>query len=290
MSALQRDPEISLSGRVPTWLVLLLGAGALFIGVELLGERLYAQGHFEVEKDRVRIEPFDPHAYVPSGWSEFVAARITRLDPVFVDDPDAVARVADELRALRLFRSVGEPRVIWPDGIEVEVRLRRIVACVKTDGRFLAVSEDGVIFPGSHASPMSDGVAPVPLIAWDESLRDLRVGEVLPDERHFDALSVALSMQHHLPPEVRAALGSIRIDASRAEIVNVTDPGVVLYLSERRAVLFGRPPIQGHPGEVPEELKWDHLTEQLRATSEGGRAWDVLNIRWDRVEVLRWRE
>jgi len=290
MDALQRDLGISRSGRVLAWVVLLLGAGAFFIGAELVGERLYAEGHFEVEKSRVKIRGSAPDTYVPDGWSEFVAAHLSTLEPVFVDDPDGVVRVVDKLESLSLFRSVGAHSLIWPDGIKVEVRLRRIVACVKTSGVFLPVSEDGVILPGRFVSPMSDGVGPVPLIAWDESLRNLRMGDYLSHERHFDALSVALSMQVHLPPEVRESLGSILIDAEEVELASVTNPGVVLYLSERRAVLWGRPPLMGHSGELPEEIKWDHLVEHLRVAALGGREWEVLDIRWDRAEVLRWRE
>jgi len=290
MDALQRGPEISRSGRVQTWVLLVLGAGALFVAAELLSERLYAQGNLEVAKDRVRIDVEDPFAYVPDGWSEYVASHLSTLGDVFVDDPEAVDLVAKELRSLPLFHSVGEPRVIWPDRIEFDVRMRRVVACVKTGGGFLPVSEVGVILPGCFVSPMSDGVCPTPLIAWDESLGNLREGDELSRESHFDALSVALSMQVHLPDEVRVSLGPIRIDASRADLASVTDPGVVLYLTEHRAVLFGRPPLNGNPGELPVENKWGHLVDNLRATFEGGRAWEVLDVRWDAAEVLRWRE
>ena len=286
MDAPQRGPEISRRGRVPTWVVLSLGATALFFCVEVIGERLYAEGHFEVELDRVQIEAAEEGVYIPSGWSEFVAAHISSFDRVFADDAEAVSRVAAELETLPLFRSVGDVRVIVPDGIEVEVRMRRVVACVKTGGGFLPVSEDGFILPGFSVSPMNDGVGDAPLIAWDESLGYLRVGDELSDPRHYDGLSVALSMQRHLPSELRASLGSIRIDASGAELASVTDPGVVLYLPERRAVLFGRPPLQGRSGELPEELKWGHLAEHLSLSPD----WEVLDIRWDEADVLRWRE
>ena len=288
MDALQRGPGISRRGRVPTWIVLVIGAGALFIGAELLSERLYAQGHFEVRTESVRILPQDPHAHIPAGWSEFVAAHMSTLERVLVDDPDAVALVEAKLRSLPLFHDVAAPRVIFPDQIEFDVRLRRIVACVKTGGGFLPVAEDGMILPGFFVQPMSDGVGPVPLIAWDESLAHLREGDGLPEGRHFDALSVALSMQRHVPAEVRESLGPIRIDASRAQLASVRDPGVVLYLSERRAVLFGRAPLDGHPGELPEELKWSHLVGSLGATDARGRAWEVLDVRWDQPEFLSW--
>ena len=285
----ERGLELSQRGRVPTWLILSLGAAALFIGAEVLGERMYEEGRFEVELDRVLIESESERAYIPAAWSEYVAARLSLTERVFSDDPEAVARVVTELESLPMFRSVEAVRVVVPDGLEIEVRLRRIVACVKTGDGFLPVSEDGVILPGFSVSPMSDGVGAAPLIAWDESLRDLRVGEELSLAQHFDALSVALSMQRFLSPEVRSSLGGIRIDASGAALASVTEPGVVVYLPERRAALFGRPPLHENAGELRDDQKWEHLSRHLLDPPPGGREWEVLDIRWDDADVLRLR-
>lgn len=250
---------------------------------------MYEEGRFEIELDRVLIESDSEGGYIPGAWSEYVAARISVMGLVFSDDPEAAARVAKELESLPMIRSVEAARVVIPDGLEVEVRLRRIVACVKAGEGFLPVSEDGVILPGFSVSPMSDGVGAAPLIAWDESLIDLQVGEELSLEQHFDALSVALSMQKHLSPEVRASLGAIRIDASGAALASVTHPGVVVYLPERRAALFGRPPLHGYVGETPEEEKWAHLSRYLLEDPSGAREWEILDIRWDDADVLRSR-
>lgn len=285
----ERGHAISQRGRVPTWLILSLGAAALFIGAEMLGERMYEEGRFEIELDRVLIESESEGAFIPGAWSEYVAARLSELERVFSDDPEAAARVAKELESLPMIRSVEATRVVIPDGLEIEVRLRRVVACVKTGEGFLPVSEDGVILPGFSVFPMSDGVGEAPLIAWDESLKDLRVGEELSLEQHFDALSVAVSMQKHLSPKVRASLGAIRIDASGAALASVTQPGVVVYLPERRAALFGRPPLHEYAGELPEEQKWEHLSRHLLELPSEGREWEVLDIRWDDADVLRWR-
>jgi len=289
MDSQERGHAISQRGRVPTWVILSLGAVALFIGAEVLGERMYEEGRFEVELDRVLIESESERAYIPGAWSEYVAARLSQMERVFSDDPEAAARVAQELETLPMFRSVDSARAVVPDGLQVEVRLRRIVACVKAGEGFLPVSEDGVILPGFSVAPMSDGVGAAPLIAWDESLKDLRVGEELALEQHFDALSVALSMQRHLSKEVRASLGTVRIDASGAALASVTHPGVVVYLPERRAALFGRPPLHGFAGELPEELKWAHLSSYLLEPPSGEGEWEILDIRWDDADVLRWR-
>ena len=288
MDSQERGHAISQRGRVPTWLILSLGAAALFIGAEVLGERMYEEGRFEIELDRVLIEGRSEHAYIPIAWSEFVAAELSGMkDSVFSDDPEAAARVVAKLEALPMIRSVEATRMIIPDGLEVEVRLRRVVACVKAGGGFLPVSEDGVILPGFSVSPMSDGVDAAPLIAWDESLKDLSVGDELSLEQHFDALSVALSMQRHLSsPEVRVLLGAIRIDASGAALASVTHPGVVVYLPEHRAALFGRPPLHAYSGEMPDKLKWAHLSKYLLEPSSGEGEWEILDIRWDDADVL----
>lgn len=270
--------------------MLVVGAGAVFLGAEVLSERLYAKGHFAVRKESVRILVQDPHAHVPEEWAAFVAAGMSQLERVLVDDPEGVARVAEKLEGASIFHSVGEPRIVWPDRIEFDVQLRRVVACMKVGDGFIPVAEDGKILPGFSVTPMDDGAGPVPLIAWDEGLALLREGDDLIEAVDYDALSVALSMQRYLSADARARLGSVRIDASGAPFASVTDPGVVVYLSERRAVCFGRAPLSGHPGELPEQQKWEHLERQLRAVSDGGRAWEVLDVRWDRPEVLQWKD
>ena len=289
MDSQERGHAISRSGRVPTWFILSLCAAALFIGAGVLSERMYIEGRFEVPLDRVRIESEVEGTYIPGAWSEFVAARLSQLGHIYSDDPQAAVRVAQELESLPMVHSVERAQLIVPDGVELDVRLRRIVACVRTADGFLPVSEDGVLLPGFSVAPMSDGVGQAPLIAWDESLKALHVGEELLLDEHYDALSVALSMQKHLSAEVRASLGPVRIDASGAALASVTNPGVVIYLTERRAALFGRAPLQGHAGELPEEQKWAHLTEHLLDTSSEEGAWEVLDIRWDDPDILQRR-
>lgn len=291
MDSLQRGLGISRSGRVPTWLVLSLGAAALFCGVELLGERLYAQGYTHVDMHCVKIEVLTEEFYVPPEWSEFVAVRTADLGHLSVDDPEEVAQVVEALKELPFIRSVGEPRVIWPNGIEVEVRLRRPVACISIGSGFRLVSEDGVVLPGFSVSPPHDGVAPFPLVAWDDSLGDLAAGDLFPLDKHFAAVSVALSMQDCLKAdEDRSLLGSIRIDADRADLASVEEPGVRIYLEGSREVWFGRSLLGKTPGEMPAEEKWRHLVRHLREPSEGGREWAVLDVRFDRAQVRRWKE
>ena len=289
MDSLERGRAISQSGRVPTWFILSLCAVALFICAGVLSERMHIEGRFEVPLDRVRVESDVEGAYIPGAWEEFIAAKLLEVGRVDSDDPRSAERVAERLASLPMIHSVESAHVVIPDGLELDVRLRRIVACVKSAEGFLPVSEDGVILPGFSVAPISDGVGHAPLIAWDESARALQVGDELSEEQHFDALSVALSMQLHLSAEVRASLGPVRVDASGAALASVTEPGVVIYLTERRAALFGRAPLHGHAGELPEETKWAHLSRYLVEPPQGAEPWEILDIRWDEPDVLQRR-
>ena len=68
-----------------------------------------------------------------------------------------------------------------------------------------------------------------------------------------------------------------------------SDPEISLKIQNSRGVLFGRPPIAGHPGELPEEKKWEHLGEYLDDYPTSDRDWAVLDVRWDVPEVM-WKE
>ena len=289
MDARERDLGISRRGRVPTWLAISLGAGALFIGVEFISERLYAQGYSLVDTRRARIVSYDSEPCAPSEWSGLVAVHLAELGPLAADDPREVAEVAAILRSLPIFRSVSEPRVIWPDGIEVEVRLRRAAACIQFDGGFRSVSRDGGVLPGFSVSQPDGALGPLPLIAWGEALQGLAMGDLLPEDQHFDALSVAVSMQDHLTNEQRSLLGPIVIRSEAAAPAGAEAPRVRLALPGSRGVVFGRAPIAGRPGELPEEIKWGHIVEYLESYPRGGRDWAVLDVRWD-VPVVSWKE
>ena len=289
MDAHKISLEISRRGRVPTWFALLLGAGALFTGVELLRQQQYLNGSQLVDTRRAKIVGSEQGASAPPGWSELVAARLSELGPLDVNDPNEIEKVSAALRPLPIFRSVSASRILWPDGIEVDVRLRRAAACIQFDGGFRSVSRDGVVLPGFSISQPVDELGPLPLIAFGDELRHLMAGDHLPRDKDFDALSVAVSMQDHLSYEHRALMGEIVISPEESDSTRVGGPAVTLRLKGSRGVLFGRPPIAGHPGELPEKLKWAHLAEYLENYPKAGRDWAVLDVRWDVPEVL-WKK
>lgn len=285
-----RDLGISRRGRVPTWFALLLGAGALFAGVELLGERLLAKGYSLVDTRRAKITCPDSEPCAPVEWSELVAARLAELGPLDSNDPEAIEKVRNALASLSIFRSVSSPRVLWPDGIEVDVRLRRAAACVQLEGGFRSISRDGVVLPGFSVLPPVEELGPLPLIAMGEEMRHLMTGDVLPRDKDFDALSVAVSMQDHLSSEHRALMGEVLIEPEGPNSTSVGGPEVILKIQGSRGVHFGRPPIAGHAGDLPEEKRWKNLAEYLEDYPKAGRDWAELNVSWDVPEVVRWKE
>jgi hypothetical protein len=289
MDAYKRDLQVSRRGRVPTWFALLLGAGALFAGVELLDERQSAEGYSRVDTARAKILCDESEPCAPGEWSELVAARLAELGPLDANDPEAVEGVKDVLDGLSIFRSVSAPRVLWPDGIEVDVRLRRAAACVQSEGGFRSISRDGVVLPGFSVSQPLDELGLLPLIAMGEEVQHLMEGDLLPRDEDFDALSVAVSMQDHLSADHRASMGEILIERSPSGSTTGRDPEISLKIQNSRGVLFGRPPIAGHPGELPEEKKWGHLAEYLSDYPTSDRDWAVLDVRWDVPEVM-WKK
>lgn len=289
MGAHMRDLQVSRRGRVPTWFVLLLGAGALFVGVELLVERQFAEGYSLVDTGRAQIVCEDAEPCAPAEWSELIAARLSELGPLDANDSRSVEDVKGVLDELSIFRSVSAPRVLWPDGIEVDVRLRKAAACVQFEGGFRSISRDGVVLPGFSVAQPLDEIALLPLIAIGEEVRHLMTGDVLPRDQDFDALSVAVSMQDHLSPEHRARMGEVLIEPQAPGETSVSGAEVSLKIQGSRGVLFGRPPIAGHAGELPEEKKWGHLAEYLDDYPTSERDWAVLDVRWDVPEVT-WKQ
>ncbi len=285
-----RDLGISRRGRVPTWFALLLGAGALFAGVEFLGERSFAEDYSLVDTRRAQIVDSDSESCAPAEWSEIVAARLAQLGQLDANDPDAIESVRDALGELSIFRSVSAPRVLWPDGIEVDVSLRRAAACVQFEGGFRSISRDGVVLPGFSVLQPVDELGPLPLIAMGEEVRHLMTGDVLPRDEDFDALSVAVSMQDYLSSEHRALMGEVLIEPEGPGSTSAGGPEVLLKIQGSRGILFGRPPIAGHPGDVPEENRWNLIAAYLEDYPKADRDWALLDVRWDVPRVVRWKQ
>ncbi len=271
-------------GATPVWLIcVLLAAGASWL-ITNLNRSAEAAGYTILDPSRVSLELDWGTSGLPPEWSKIVAFRLSRLGDVSTLDAELVQTVQEELRNLPFVREVGEARVAWPDGLDVQVRMREPVACVCLGEDYLPVSSDGVVLPGHRFTPPDFGRGLLPVIGpLDRAFLDVRAGDVLQESRHLDALSVALSMRVHLSQRQLNLIGPVVIDANEAARAAVDEPGIRLRLEEGRTVFFGRAPRAGAPGELPEELKWSNLMQAM-ATLEGGAEWsdwDLLDIRWD---------
>lgn len=268
-------------------MLLLGGTSWLF---SFLASDLERTGFTTIDPRRTRIE--GQSGFVDARWRTFLSNRLATLPAVSSLDGQGVLGISSAIASLPFVAEVGEPRVLWPDGYDVPIRLRTPVACIRVRDEFLSVSDDGVILPGAWTQPpwVAGGWLPV-LGPNDRSLDRARPGQRLSERRRLDALATAASMREALLPEDFQAMGPPVIDASHASRASVEDPGIVLLLEGQRAVYFGRRPDSGEPGELPTDRKWVSLARALKLLRpETGEVkdWSVVDVRWDDPEI-RWR-
>jgi len=280
-------------GRVRLWVPLaLLVAGSLWV-LGRLDEPVRAAEFTAIDLTRIALRP-PQGAFSDPRWEADLSASLARVHPPDSRDPDALARVAGEVGRLPFVAEVGTPRVLWPDGLEVPIRLREPVACVRTGQEFRVVAEDGVILPGNWPVPPLIEGRPLPVIGPNDGAFDRRpAGWRLAERRHLDGLAVALSMRSGLSAADAQTLGPLLIDATRSAATSVEEPGTLLELEGQRLVLFGRAPGSGEPGELPDELKWRSLSKAVALLRSDGAAgvqdWSVADLRWD-TPAIRMRD
>ena len=226
--------------------------------------------------------------WIDPRWGGELSGRLALLGEIRCDDRAAIESVRAELSALSFVAGVGEPEVLWPDGLRVPVQVRRGAACVLAGAEYLAVSADGVVLSGRWPAPPARESGFLPLLAAEAGAGELRAGEVLADPSLAGALAVARSMWAHLAGEDLARLGRAVIDARAARRASVEEPGCVLLLEHGRRVLFGRTPDLDAPGELPDEVKWASLARALRLLDPGPEQldWELVDVRWDVPELL----
>ena len=277
-------------GAAPLWMILALAFAGLAWAVGGLRAEANAAGFTRLDPSRVSLDVPSGTDGLPQGWSELIANKIARLGTLSTEDTDLIERVIAELEALPFVREVGEAQVIWPDGLSVQVRVREPLACICLGEDYLALSSDGVVLPGYWPNPPDFGRGILPLIGpLDTSFRDFLPGDVLQEDRHLDALSVAVSMREHLTRGDLSMLGIVVIDASNAAQATIQVPGTRLYIEGGREVFFGRPPSFRAAGELPAAVKWRHLMDAVELLLEPDgevEDWDLLDVRWD-VPTLR---
>lgn len=263
------------SGRLSTWLCLLLCAAAAGWLVSHLAGRVSAEGFHLVDPARIRIDA--EHEWFDPLWREELALCLAGTPPFEAGDVAARDALAARVGALSFVAEVGELEPVWPDGLRLLLRLREPVACVTRGGGFQPIAADGTLLSGRWVTPPAYGTGWLPVLEPGE-------GGALALHR---ALAVASSLWRHLDPVSLTRLGRIVIDASDAEVHTPEDTGVLLELEDQRCVLFGRSPADDEPGELPVDLKWDHVAAALDFVARGDPRsdWLVLDARWDRAEV-----
>ncbi|MFT6364255.1 MAG: hypothetical protein ACJAZ8_002680 [Planctomycetota bacterium] len=237
------------------------------------------------DQGQVATEWLDPR------WEQMLSERMAAIEDFEADDPAGVAAVMAGLRELSFIEEIGEPRILWPDGLEVPLRLRRPVACIAWQDTYFSVAVDwstgvprGVILEGPWPSLPSVGARYLPVI---DRLDDVPDSVWLEDEVQLDALAIADSMWQSLDDTDYESLGRILIDARTARLTAPEEPGTRIELEDHRVVLFGRSPAQDAPGELPINMKWKSIRSGL-GELRAGKDWESLDVRWERpVMVLR---
>ncbi len=284
----RRVPELRLGG-VPTWVpMLLLAIGFLFV-LDKLQQSAKEKGVGRVDTKRYRIHTGP--LYFGDAWRNRLESILRRAQALDLNDGPAIAAMRAELGALSFVEQVGEPEVLWPDGIVFPLQLREPAACVPVGADFLPVSDDGVVMAGYSYGPHEVYGAWLPILG--PAQRTQRAGPPAPGDRItdsalLDALQVARSMQRHLTPDQQRLLGRIVIDASAAEAPDGLPGGVVIDLEGKRRILFGRPPGSGEPGELSVDSKWQSVLSALEGGAQAP-VWHLLDVRWDQP-VMHLRE
>ncbi|MCP3917743.1 MAG: hypothetical protein GY711_19540 [bacterium] len=274
--------------RVPAWIPLGIAlAGFLWLLTSLSRD---AQGRGVASVDASCYRLHSGAQWVSEAWRNRIERVLVRAGRIPAGDREAIGELARDLAQLSFVAEVGEPEVIWPDGLSLPIRLREPVACVGVGEDFLPVAVDGTVLAGYSYAPHEayGGWLPVlgPAGIVYETMNPLQPGDVLDDPRHVDALAVAASMNQYLGTTDRRALGRVLIDASRKLGPDSLPGGVRLDLEGARRILFGRPPGGDFPGELRERDKWENVSEGL-ARLAAGEAWEVFDVRWDVPDQAR---
>lgn len=287
MSALRssRPPRRGRLGRVPLWLPLGLFC-ALLVFLRAHQQRRARDSGYE-RIDTSAVLPQFEQPWADARWGGELQAAVAALPPFEPTDSAAVGQLIDTVAGLSFVREVRAPRTLWPGGLELQLELRRPVACVQIAGRFFAVDAEAVVLSGYWHTPPYFGFHALPVVGPnDGGLEGYAPGMMLLETRHLDALDVARSMWAELEPKAIERLGRCLIDASDGRSPELATGGVRLLLENQRVVLFGRAPIAAGPGELPSRLKWQHLARGLRMLENGGEQdWALLDVRWDELEL-----
>lgn len=269
------------------WATMLLALAAIAWFLYSLQRHVDAAAFTQVELGAVRVD--SGPGWVDERWPNWMRARLAELPPLAADDPEAADLVRGTLEELPFVAEVGDVRVLWPDGLRVDVRWREPLAAVRVGSSFALVSSEGVVLPGEWSAPPARSFGYFPVIGAPSAARaEVVSGAWLEADVWHDGLSVARALDSALAPDDWLRAGRIVVDAQRARTASVEDPGVVLWLEGGRRAYFGRSPNLGEPGELPPERKCASLSRALRLLDSGPSYfdWELVDVRWDRPELL----
>lgn len=241
----------------------------------------------QVELGAVRVD--SGPGWVDARWPDWLRARLAQLPPLAADDEGAPDAVRTALEELPFVAEIGPVRVLWPDGLRIDVRWREPLAAVRVGSAFALVSSEGVVLPGEWSAPPAREFGFFPVIGAPSAARaEVFSGAWLEADVWHDGLSVARALNSWLGADDWLRAGRIVIDAQRARQASVDEPGVVLWLEGGRRAYFGRSPNLNEPGKLPPERKCASLSRALRLLDSGPSYfdWELVDLRWDRPELL----
>lgn len=279
------NSERDRSTWMPPLALFVLGGVAIVLVIRALAADVHAKGFVSINTLQSRVLPLDESSslagWIDPRWERSLSRFLAEFEDVSALDEDAIEGLVAEIGSLVFVAEVGTASVVWPDGLAVEIRFEKPVACLGVDGKFLTTSAAGLVLPGSWTStPEIDGASLPILSAQAYSRGELRPGVICQTRALVDALCVANSLDAELGLEDRRDLGPVVIDASRAPEASLKVPGIVLDLEFGRRILFGRAPDGLAPGELPAALKWESVARGVNAL-RGGLDWAILDVRWD---------
>jgi hypothetical protein len=296
---------------VPAWIPLGLVLVGVLALVAKLGREAQARGVARIDLTRYRL-----HAdgrWVSPAWTARLERLLVRGRTLAADDRGGIEELVREVAALSFVREVGSPKVEWPDGLVLPVRLYQPVACLRVGNDFLPVAADGTLLAGYGYAPHGAFGGHLPVLGphgLDARPDDpFQPGDVLGHPAHLAALAVASSMWEYLDQRAVRQLGRVVIDASRSHAWDGKPGGVLIDLEGARRVHFGRPPVRSldrsldqasdedqpevqpedqprdQPGELPVATKWAHVREALDRWA-AGEDFAAVDVRWDEPDWL----
>ncbi|MDA1266685.1 MAG: hypothetical protein O2816_16515, partial [Planctomycetota bacterium] len=189
-----------------------------------------ARGVAQVDVTRYRLHAQD--RWISPAWTSQLEQVLLEARQLEVGDDAGLGSLIQRVEALSFVAEVGTPKVAWPDGLELPVRLRQPLACLRVGDDFLPIAADGMVLAGYCYAPHQAFGGHLPVLGPHglDADRDFpfEPGDILGHPGHLAGLAVAASLWEHLSREDLERLGRVVIDASRAQAWDGKPGGVGL--------------------------------------------------------------